>query len=231
MSSKIIKNTQSNISKVNILYEGNPIDTLTMSKVIFWNKSFPTINDSDIIEKAPLSIYIKNGEILEACVLKGHNTSNNISVHYKDNNVFINFDYLDRKEGGIIQIFHTGEENDIDVTRKIKGGRVILCQENKSDLEKSKKTLLLGTFAFSLNALCNIIELLEINILDFEDLIQIGFSIKKDSIFVSTFSLVDALGFSSFIIILISIIGIFKNLITGNIPQNCKDDSSIKYFK
>lgn len=124
-NTNIIKNTKSNLEKLEIIYAGKPINNLTISKVTFWNGSFPTINKTDIIENAPLSICASNGKILDASILAGDDTSNRISIDL-DNNTspLISFDYLDKNEGGIIQVVHTGNSDSINFSRKIKGGNV-----------------------------------------------------------------------------------------------------------
>ena len=127
-SQEVINNKEAFLSKLNILYDGESIDRLTITKITFWNNSFPTINSADIIEAAPFSAFINNGSILECSVLKGDNTPNRIdAILSEDNKVKISFDYLDRKEGGIIQVVHTGDEDSIDITRKIKGGKVVVA--------------------------------------------------------------------------------------------------------
>lgn len=137
-SKEVIKNKQAFLSKLNILYDGKSIDRLTITKITFWNNSFPTINSTDIIEAAPFSAFLKNGSILECSVLEGDNTPNCIdAILLEDNRVKISFNYLDRKEGGIIQVVHTGDEDSIDITRKIKGGKVVVAVS--SFLRTSKK--------------------------------------------------------------------------------------------
>ncbi len=122
-NNELITNMQSNISKVKILYDDKIIDKLTVTKLTFWNNSLPTIYPADIIDAEPLSIFTNNGMILEVSVLKGDDTPNRISVSLANNTTAnIAFDYLDKGEGGIIQIIHTGTF--ISVTRKIKGGQV-----------------------------------------------------------------------------------------------------------
>lgn len=133
-SNELITNNQSNISKVKILFNSKAIDKLTVTQLTFWNNALPTIYNTDIIEAAPLSIFSKNGKILEISVLKGENTPNRIKVLPIDNTTaYLTFDYLDKHEGGIIQIIHTGDSKSIDITRKIKGGKV------KSEEYTSKK--------------------------------------------------------------------------------------------
>lgn len=124
---ELITNKQSDISKLKILYDDKSVDKLTVTKLTFWNGSLQTIHNTDIIAAAPLSIFAKNGKILEVSVLEGENTPNKINVSLADDTTAnITFDYLDKSEGGIIQIIHTGDLKSIDITRKIKGGKIKL---------------------------------------------------------------------------------------------------------
>lgn len=124
-SNELITNNQSNIPKLKILYDNEAVNDVTVTRLTFWNQTVATINKTDIIDAEPLSIFINNGKILDASVLKGGQSSNKIKVFLtSDNSANITFDYLDKKEGGIIQVIHTGSRNSIDITRKIKGGKV-----------------------------------------------------------------------------------------------------------
>lgn len=66
---------------------------------------------------------IKGGTILDISVLKGHDTANKIEAKLLDHHTAqISFDYLDHKEGGVLQIIHTGSEYSVDISKKLKGG-------------------------------------------------------------------------------------------------------------
>lgn len=119
---------EESLSKLNITYDNKRIEKITISKMIFWNSSFPTINKGDIINADPFSIILTDGELLDISVLKGDDTPNRINIACSTNNsAQISFDYLDRKEGGIIQIIHTGTRSSVDVTKLLKGGKISLA--------------------------------------------------------------------------------------------------------
>lgn len=145
-SNELIVNKQPNFSKINILYDNRDVDGLTVTKLTFWNKTASPIRKSDIIDAAPLSILSKNGEILDVSVLNGENTPNKIGASLiNDTTVHITFDYLNRKEGGIIQIIHTGNHNAIDITRQIIGGEIKV--KKVSDLSYRRSILASIIFA------------------------------------------------------------------------------------
>ena len=125
LSNELIKNKQSDLDGLSILYGGKTVENLTVTKLTFWNSSIPTINNSDLIPNAPFTISLKNGIILDVSVLKGDSSSNLIkAIYLNEHTVKISFEYLDRKEGGIIQIIHTGTEDSFDVSKQIKGGYI-----------------------------------------------------------------------------------------------------------
>jgi hypothetical protein len=108
-----------------MLYAGKPIENLTVTKVAFWNAGKETIHSNDIASADPLVVKIKNDhEMLNAKVTYSKNPANQFSISdIKNQKQFtLQFDYLDKDEGAIIQILHTGiSGEDIDVTGTVKG--------------------------------------------------------------------------------------------------------------
>lgn len=68
-------------------YAGEQIENLTVTKIAFWNAGNDTIKGQDIDKNKPLTVHID-----------------------------IDFDYFDKNQGGIIQLFHNGKSgNDIKI--------------------------------------------------------------------------------------------------------------------
>lgn len=192
-SNELIINKQPNISKVKILYDNEVVETLTVTKLTFWSKTPPTINRADIIDDEPLAIFSKNGKILDVSVLNGDNTSNKVAVSLtNDTTANITFNYLDPKEGGIIQIIHTGDINSIDITRKIKGGEVKIMKYSHKYYMRWQYITILGLFS----------------VMVFYD------TLNNISPLVSLLLLM-----TSFIIIIIIN---YKDIYKDYVPQNCK---------
>lgn len=146
-SNELIVNKQPNYSNIKILYNNENVEKLTVTKLIFWNKTALPIRKSDIIDAAPLSIFTKDGKILDVSVLDGENTPNKIGASLNsDNTVHVTFEHLNKKEGGIIQIIHTGNHNSTDITRQIIGGTIKV--KKVSDL--SYKRSLLASLIFAI---------------------------------------------------------------------------------
>ena len=126
----LIKDLISKIESLEMVFRGKPIKNLTVTKLAFWNGGNDTINYQDIPNTEPLTINVKKGiEILDAKVLYVQNPANQFSISPSDDHSFVKlqFEYIDKDEGGVIQIIHTGiSEEDIDIRGKIKGvGRPI----------------------------------------------------------------------------------------------------------
>lgn len=132
INNELITSNKTILTKLDILYNGTPVNNLTVTKIVFWNNAFPTINAIDIVKASPLLISAKEGSLLDVSIINGQQSSNCITTtDIKDNKVSISFDYLDRKEGGIVQIIHTGNSYDISLSGKLKGGKIVMQKYSK----------------------------------------------------------------------------------------------------
>ncbi|MBP2029909.1 hypothetical protein J2755_000843 [Methanohalophilus levihalophilus] len=124
-SFNIIDSSISKFESLNILYSDEQIENLTVSKLIFWNKGRETIDGSDITPAEPLFIVPKkNCKILDAKIIDSKEPANNFSLEkIADEKGFqLKFDYVDKDEGIIAKIVHTGTSGeDFEIIGKIKG--------------------------------------------------------------------------------------------------------------
>lgn len=149
LNNKLVNKEDFQFPKLKFSYNEESVEKLTASKVIFWNNSFSEIKNEDIPEAAPLTISLKDGKIIDASVLKGNETSNKVSISYiNDTCAKITFDYLNRKEGGIIQVMHTGDEDSINISGKIIGGKIKTSQERHSIIHKFVHMGLTALYAY-----------------------------------------------------------------------------------
>jgi hypothetical protein len=109
-SNNLVENLESKVDGVAITFKGNPVRTLTVSKIAFWNAGNETIDASDISDNDPLRIFVTDGEILEASVVSV--TSPAVDLKLGDigspQTLHVGFDFLDHKQGGVFQVIHTG---------------------------------------------------------------------------------------------------------------------------
>ena len=110
-----------NLDGLEVLVKGVLQEQVTVAKVAFWNAGQETIRARDIAPTAPIEVSLKGGAtLLSASVL--HETEPSISVMLGDPKVLpaygktvaqtripVTFDYLDRNQGFIIQVAHSGD--------------------------------------------------------------------------------------------------------------------------
>ena len=123
-SNRLIKDFTQQIDGLNISYKSKTIESLTVTKYVFWNKGNETINSSDFPSTSKLKIKIKNDfKILDSKIIFTKNETNNVNCELQNNEeVLLQFDYLDKGEGFVVQLIHTST-NDMDLCVKgtIKG--------------------------------------------------------------------------------------------------------------
>lgn len=114
----LVRENVQKIDTVNILYAGNKVNNLSITKIAFWNDGKETINNSDVAQNNPIRLIIdKDCIFLDAEIIYQKNPSNdfNISISNDNKYVDITFDYFDFEEGIVLQVFHTGNKSD-DIT-------------------------------------------------------------------------------------------------------------------
>jgi hypothetical protein len=141
-SFNIIQDSISKLSDIKVSYKDEIINNLTITKIAFLNRGRETIDKTDIAEKDPLRITVKeNLKILDAKIIytSAKNDENVFCIsNIEDNNsIKILFDFLDKDQGGIIQIAHTGTSSkDIAVTGKIKGVEKLIHRDVRGQMSK-----------------------------------------------------------------------------------------------
>jgi hypothetical protein len=125
----LIKSYKNKYSNLKISYKDNEVETLSVSNIVIWNAGSEPITKTDIETKNHLRIIPKgNVSILESNIIQEKNTSNCLGIDFNTgkNQIEIYFDYLNKGDGGVIQIFHTGTNNkDLDVVGDLVGAKII----------------------------------------------------------------------------------------------------------
>lgn len=110
-SFNLVKDFSKKVTNIGLLYSGEKVENLTITKVIFWNMGNETIRKDDIAVADPIRIVVDNKyEIFEAEILNDTaNEANQFELVKKDNkSIIIAFDFLSHAEGVAIQIAHSG---------------------------------------------------------------------------------------------------------------------------
>jgi hypothetical protein len=124
-ANNLIQDNVSKFSGVEITYKNRKVMSLTISKIVFWNSGQETISRNDLVKLNPLQIRgIEDTIILSGDILATSSPSNKFTLEFKpkNNQILMDFDYLDNGQGAVLQIVHTGaQENALDVLGDIKG--------------------------------------------------------------------------------------------------------------
>ncbi|MNJ28507.1 hypothetical protein D3C77_230450 [compost metagenome] len=99
-------------SAIDVQYNGISIPRLTKSVLIVWNTGENTVLGNDIVSKDPLRFRAgEDGEILSVSVLKMSRAVNDFKIipalGNEPNEAGFTFDFLDAKDGVVIEILHT----------------------------------------------------------------------------------------------------------------------------
>ena len=113
------------LKDVEILYRGKHVDRLTRTHVIFWNSGKRIIRGSDIVADDAVRCELSPGALaLEVRVIKHTRDANNFTAIIDDNSqnrVLLNFDYLDPRDGAVVELLHTDSVRDPSVKGTIRG--------------------------------------------------------------------------------------------------------------
>lgn len=112
-------------SDVSITYNGTIVQRLTKVTLIFWNNGTEMLNGEDIVKSDPLKIKFSEGStILSYKILKITKETNSFclsKVQDSQNEMNIEFTYLDPMDGATIEILHDAEERYPKINGTIKG--------------------------------------------------------------------------------------------------------------
>jgi hypothetical protein len=112
-SINLIKDKINKIKGLEIKYQEEKIQNLSISKIAFYNNGKETIKSTDVASKNRIRIEItKENKILDSDIIFEKNKANNFNINLKKNIIEIDFDYFDYGEGIVIQIVHTGKSNE-----------------------------------------------------------------------------------------------------------------------
>lgn len=125
VTSNLISDFSSNFIGLQVLYKNKAVKYFSVSKIIFWNSGKETINWHDVATADPLRVIaLNNTEILDNKITSSNNIANKFTIELsKDHKVgYIKFDYIDKNQGCVLQIVHTGNtSNDLFLAGSIKG--------------------------------------------------------------------------------------------------------------
>jgi hypothetical protein len=124
----VIQDYSAKLTDLGVTYAGKPVQTLSVSRVMFWNNGNETLNASDLVSVDPLRLVTTDGvQILNATLLASNNVAAQLQIQAAPNSdqAIVTFDYLDGGQGGVFQIVHTGKRRNLHIEGTIKGVRSV----------------------------------------------------------------------------------------------------------
>lgn len=141
-SYKVIQQGEKGIAGLNVQYRNENISDLTISMYGIWNSGNETIRSDDMVSVDSLRITSSDEKtnILNASVIKVSDDSNLFEIEKVEDEsvVKIHFDYAEPKQGAVIQVMHTGDEKNLIIQGKIKGGSIKQFTYNKNEIVNRK---------------------------------------------------------------------------------------------
>jgi hypothetical protein len=125
-NNSLIEGYANRLMGLEVLYNNQRVENLSVARFAFWNKGSETIHRSDIKTANPLRISPTDASvrILDVKLLaRNHESSQFVASLDADRNAaMLDFDYLDRNCGAVIQVIHTGTNASVvEVAGDIKG--------------------------------------------------------------------------------------------------------------
>lgn len=149
--------------EVSISYKGRPVQRLTKTRLIFWNAGSDTLRASEVVEADPLRIVFEPGsEILRADIVRASRPINRCKLvqgRDAENEIKLDFDFLDAGDGVSIEILHTSKERGPKIQGTIRGvpegvvnwGRILAShQPAPLPLLKARKPIFIFGLIFGL---------------------------------------------------------------------------------
>ena len=111
----VFTNIREHISDLTVSYSGTDINSLTITKLLFWNGGTGTIHASDIADADPVRIRSSGDvKILSATTDVVDNKANKFDLKLRRNEAVasVDFDFIEKREGSIFLVVHTGRKSD-----------------------------------------------------------------------------------------------------------------------
>ena len=106
---------------VELRFRGRQIPLLTRILIMVWNSGSDVIRTEDKIEADQLTIHLESDKILDASVRKVRRDANRIRLVNCADGVRIDFDFLDKWDGALIEVLYAGYSENPKLTGSFKG--------------------------------------------------------------------------------------------------------------
>ena len=123
----VIDESMSSFGDLQVTFNGQSVERVAVSRVLFWHRGEETIHGSDVPDSDPLRIIIGgDARVLSSRILAVSRSvvAPQVATVGETDRVGLDFEFLDRDDGFTVEIVHTGlNPLDLDVTGTIMGLR------------------------------------------------------------------------------------------------------------
>src|SRR5258708_1693104 len=127
-----------NLGDIKILHNNLAVPRVVITQLAIWNTGNTVVNGKEIVESDPLTVWFGDGAmILDAQRVVATQDVNDFRIRVSDNDrsrAFLEFDYLNVRDGAKFQIIHTGAPDKAKVSGSIRG--IPKGVENWGDLQE-----------------------------------------------------------------------------------------------
>jgi hypothetical protein len=112
------------LGEIKILFNEVPVPRVMVTQLAVWNAGDTVVNVTDIVTDSPLKVCFDEGtKILDARLINATQESNKFKITVAEDKscAFLEFAYLNAKDGAKFQIIHTGANGKAKVTGSLKG--------------------------------------------------------------------------------------------------------------
>lgn len=130
---------------IEVRYKGSPQERITVSHFVFWNAGTETIDSGDFTDDPLRIVCSKDIALLDHRTIEFNKATNKIQIGEAlktedEASIILTFDYLDSKDGAIVQIVHDGSEGtQFRLMGTLKGNCSII--RNDSPFDQARRTL------------------------------------------------------------------------------------------
>lgn len=113
--------------KLSICYDDNPVESVTVTRVAIWNSGNEEIEESRFVNGRTISLCCDEAtKILDAKIIQETDADNHFRItECSDQEIKLSMNYMNSKDGLVVQVIHTGSYKSISVDCKLKGGNKI----------------------------------------------------------------------------------------------------------
>ncbi len=113
------------LKQAEIYFAGQEVQRLTKTLLVIWNYGTSTVHGSSVVSNDPIRfVFPQNALVLKPRVVTATRAANKLTVALRPgspNEVICEFDYLDAKDGAVIEVFHTGNKETAAVLGSVRG--------------------------------------------------------------------------------------------------------------